>query len=109
EGDRCTGLIDWEVAGAGSSGVDLGCLRWDGAMLFGEAAADEILNAWQDEAHRAAQSVAYWDLVAVLNYPADMALLVPTLTAHGRPDLDGTTLTDRRDAWVELSLSTIRA
>lgn len=104
EGDRCVGVIDWEVAGAAQPGVDLGCLRWDAAMLFGAWAADEVLASWQDATGRPASAIAYWDLVAVLNYPTDMGLLVSTLTEHGRPDLDARTLTDRRDAHVESAL-----
>lgn len=104
EGDRCVGVIDWEVAGAGQPGVDLGCLRWDAAMLFDGSAADEVLTGWEATGRRAAD-VAYWDLVAVLNYPTNMSLLVSTLTEQGRPDLDERTLTDRRDAWVEAALA----
>ena len=104
-GDRCVGLIDWEVAGAGQPGVDLGCLRWDAAMLFGAAAADEALAGWEDMTGRPAPHVAYWDLVAVLNYPTDMGRLVSSLTEQGRPDLDVRVLTERRDAWIEATLA----
>lgn len=105
DGDSCVGVIDWEVAGAGQPGVDLGCLRWDAAMLFGASAADEVLAGWEDASGRHADARACWDLVAVLNYPTDMGLLVSTLTEHGRPDLDAGTLTDRRDAFVDAVLA----
>ena len=100
DGDRCVGVIDWEVAGAGQPGVDLGCLRWDAVMLFGSWAADEVLAGWESESGRKASDVAYWDLVAVLNYPTEMARLMSTLREHGRPDLDAETLTARRDEFV---------
>lgn len=50
EGERCVGVIDWEVAGAGQPGVDLGRLRWDAAMLFGAPAAEEIRAGWEEAA-----------------------------------------------------------
>lgn len=105
DGDSCVGVVDWEVAGAGQPGVDLGCIRWDAAMLFGAWAADEITAGWEDASGRPADAVAYGDLVAVLNYPTEMARLVSTLTEQGRPDLDARTLTDRRDAYVETALA----
>ena len=104
EGDRCVGVIDWEVGGAGHPGVDLGCLRWDAAMQFGAWAAEEVLAGWEQAAGRAATAVPYWDLVAVLNYPTDMGRIVSSLSEQGRPDLDAQTLTERRDAYVEAAL-----
>lgn len=109
EGDRCVGVIDWEVAGAGQPGVDLGCLRWDAAMLFGDGASDEVVDGWEEVSGRPAAAIAYWDLVAVLNYPTDMGTLVSTLRGQGRPDLDARTLTERRDAYVKAALDGLEA
>ena len=39
DGDRLTGLIDWDCAGAGPPRVDLGSLRCDAALCFGPEAA----------------------------------------------------------------------
>ena len=33
----CTGVIDWDAAGAGSPGIDLGTLRLDAALYYGPA------------------------------------------------------------------------
>jgi aminoglycoside phosphotransferase (APT) family kinase protein len=54
-GDSCSGMIDWDAAGAGSPGIDLGTLRSDVALFFGSSplastglpAADEVLAGWQ--------------------------------------------------------------
>jgi aminoglycoside phosphotransferase (APT) family kinase protein len=105
EGDLFVGLIDWELAGAGDPGVDLGCLRWDTEMFFGAGAADVVLAGWEESTGRTADAVAYWDLVAALNYPADIGRLAPVLARHGRGDLDAATLIDRRDGFVEDALA----
>src|ERR1700729_2035279 len=36
-GDFCRGMIDWDAAGAGSPGIDLGTLRSDVAVFFGSS------------------------------------------------------------------------
>ena len=109
DSDRCVGIIDWETAGAGHPGVDLGCLRWDAVMLFGTQAADDILGGWEEASGRSAEAVAYWDVVAVLNYPTDMKYIVSSLTEQGRPDLDADTLNARRDAFLESALDVLSA
>jgi aminoglycoside phosphotransferase (APT) family kinase protein len=40
------GLVDWDAAGVGHPGIDLGTLRLDAAILFGLPAADEVLEGW---------------------------------------------------------------
>src|SRR4051812_8234382 len=37
EGDRCVALIDWKTAGVGDPGVDLGSLRMQMALQYGQA------------------------------------------------------------------------
>jgi aminoglycoside phosphotransferase (APT) family kinase protein len=71
-GDTLAGLIDWDCAGAGPPGVDLGSLRCDAAVCFGMEAADDILHGWQEQAGRPAADVAHWDVVAALSTPPDM-------------------------------------
>lgn len=106
--DTFVGIIDWETAGAGHPGVDLSCLRWDAALAFGSAAdVDEIVAGWEDTMGERATDVPYWDAVAALNTRADMSAFVPSLTEHGRGDLDGATLTQRRDAFLEAALDAL--
>ncbi len=52
----CTGLIDWDCAGSGSPGIDLGSLRLDAALYFGLTAVGEILDGWQQAAGRPSTS-----------------------------------------------------
>jgi aminoglycoside phosphotransferase (APT) family kinase protein len=106
DGDRCTAVIDWEAAGAGHPGVDLGCLRWDAALKYGDAAdVDAITDGWEEIMQTAATDVAYWDAVAALNVPADLGGFVQSMTEHGRDDLDGPTLTANNSAFLESALA----
>jgi aminoglycoside phosphotransferase (APT) family kinase protein len=107
DNDQVVGVIDWEAAGAGNPGIDLGSLRWDAATLFGPSAADEILAGWEAAAGRAATDVAYWDLVAGANTPADLTPMQDAIAQQGRPDLDGPTLTQRRDEFLQSALARI--
>jgi aminoglycoside phosphotransferase (APT) family kinase protein len=105
-GDTCTGMIDWDAAGAGSPGIDLGTLRLDAALFFGSAAAGEVLAGWQQAAGRPAAHVAYWDVAAALCTVADMDRIMPgeVLSELGRPDLDGALLNARRDGFLTEAL-----
>ncbi|WP_329047703.1 aminoglycoside phosphotransferase family protein [Amycolatopsis sp. NBC_01488] len=104
-GDRCTGLVDWDCAGAGSPGIDLSGVRFDAALMFGLPAAEQVLEGWQRTAGRRAERLAYWDVVAALGTLADMAFCVPALHDQGRPDLDADLLGQRRDAFLSAALS----
>jgi aminoglycoside phosphotransferase (APT) family kinase protein len=104
-GGRCTGLVDWDCAGAGSPGIDLGTLRFSAALYHGPAAAGEILDGWRQAAGREPADVAYWDVVAALTTVGDMAHCIAPPGDTGRPDLDPPTLTARRDAFLGSALS----
>jgi aminoglycoside phosphotransferase (APT) family kinase protein len=104
DGDRVVGLIDWETAGAGHPGVDLGCLRWDTAVLFGASAPDHISAGWTEVTGREPDSQAYWDLVSALNVPADIGQLIPSFHEAGRTDLDAQAVRDRQEAFLRDAL-----
>lgn len=104
-GGAVVGLVDWECAGAGHPGVDLGWLRYDAAILFGVAAAEVVVAGWRAASGQAPEAVAYWDVVvASRSTPADMAEWVPVFHRQGRTDLDAPTLTARRDAFLRQAL-----
>ena len=102
DGDRLTGLIDWDCAGVGPPGVDLGSLRCDAAICFGVESAEEVL-----EGYGAADDVPYWDAVAALSTPPDMGWFVGALHGQGRTDLTRSVLVDRRDAFLEAALAAL--
>jgi aminoglycoside phosphotransferase (APT) family kinase protein len=104
-GDALVGLVDWDSAGAGPAGVDLGSLRCDAALCFGLDAADDVQYGWEDAAGRAAGHVAYWDVVAALSTPPDMGWFPEAIAGQGRPDLTRQILLQRRDAFLRAALS----
>src|SRR5207237_3193317 len=98
EGDRCVGLIDWKTAGVGDPGVDLGSLRMQMALQYGQDAPAQVLEGWQRQAGRAAIAVRYWDAVGALNTPTVMPQgWVPGFAGDGSP-LDAAAGTGRPDA-----------
>ncbi len=99
-----TGLVDWDCAGAGAPGVDLGSLRCDAAICYGAQAPMDILRGWERAAGHAAEDVAYWDVVAALATPPDMGWFPAAISAQGRPDLDRATLLQRRDTFLRHAL-----
>jgi aminoglycoside phosphotransferase (APT) family kinase protein len=101
---RLTAVLDWDCAGAGPAGIDLGSLRCDAAWCHGLPAAAEILRGWEAEAGRPARDVAYWDVVAALASPPDMGWFPESMAAQGRPDLTREILLARRDAFLTAAL-----
>jgi len=102
EGDRCVALIDWKTAGVGDPGVDLGSLRMQMALQYGQDAAAHVLEGWQQQAGRAATSVPYWDAVAALNTPTAMDGW-QGFADDGSP-LDAEGVAERRDTFLRNAL-----
>jgi aminoglycoside phosphotransferase (APT) family kinase protein len=102
EDDRCVALIDWKTAGVGDPGVDLGSLRMQMALQYGQDAPAPVLEGWQRQAGRAAVAVPYWDAVAALNTPTVMHGW-PGFADDGSP-LDAAAVTERRDAFLRTAL-----
>jgi aminoglycoside phosphotransferase (APT) family kinase protein len=103
-GDTLTGLVDWDYAGVGPPGVDLGSLRCDAAVCFGPEAAEDVRNGWEAAAGRPAADVAYWDVVAALSTPPDMGWFPGAIAGQGRPDLTRELLLRRRDEFLRAAL-----
>jgi aminoglycoside phosphotransferase (APT) family kinase protein len=103
-GERCVGIVDWDAAGVGHPGIDLGTLRLDAAIMFGLPAAAVVLEGWRQAIGQEPAAMAYWDLVAALTTPTDMATWLPVAHDHGRVDLDAATLNGRRDAFLHAAL-----
>jgi aminoglycoside phosphotransferase (APT) family kinase protein len=100
-GAELAAVIDWDCAGLGPAGVGLGSLRCDAAMYYGLEASDHVLDGWQREAERPAESLAYWDAVAALSTPPDIDWFAQAIAGMtGRPDLIKELLRQRRDAFL---------
>ncbi len=102
---RLTAVLDWDCAGVGPAGIDLGSLRCDAAWCHGVEAAGHILRGWEAEAGRPASDVPYWDAVAALASPPDMGWFPTSMAAQGRPDLTREVMLARRDAFIDAALS----
>jgi aminoglycoside phosphotransferase (APT) family kinase protein len=107
EGDRCVALIDWKTAGVGDPGVDLGSLRMQMALRYGQDAPASVLEGWERQAGRAAIAVPFWDAVAALNTPTVMDGW-PGFADDGSP-LDAAAVTDRRDVFLRTALDQLPA
>jgi aminoglycoside phosphotransferase (APT) family kinase protein len=108
--DELTAIIDWDAAGVGHPGIDLGGMRCDAALMFGIDAADPVLAGWADAMGRPAvdpADLAYWDLVAALSTPPDLAEWEAVIQDQGRPDLTGPLLTARRDEFLLAALDRV--
>lgn len=88
--DALTVVVDWDRAGQGPAGVDLGSPRCDAAMCFGLDAAVDVLQGWEASAGRQADAIPYWDVVAALSTPPDMGWFVEAMA--GRADQTSTRL-----------------
>jgi aminoglycoside phosphotransferase (APT) family kinase protein len=109
-GDVLAGLVDWDCAGAGAPGVDLGSLRMDAAFCYGAAAAAEVTAGWEQEAGRAAVNVAYWDLVAALATPPGLGWFPDAIaSAVRRPDLTRDLLLRRHEEFLSRALEAVRS
>ena len=101
---RLTAVLDWDCAGVGPAGIDLGSLRCDAAWCHGVEAAEHVLRGWEAEAGRPASDVPYWDAVASLASPPDMGWFPISMSAQGRPDLTSEVMLERRDAFLDAAL-----
>jgi aminoglycoside phosphotransferase (APT) family kinase protein len=102
---KLTAVLDWDCAGVGPAGIDLGSLRCDAAWCHGLDAAAHILDGWQAEAGRPASDIAYWDAVAALASPPDMGRFPLSMALQGRPDLTREVLLERRDDFLAAALN----
>jgi aminoglycoside phosphotransferase (APT) family kinase protein len=106
---RLTAVLDWDCAGVGPAGIDLGSLRCDAAWCHGVEAAGHILRGWEAEAGRPASDVPYWDAVAALASPPDMGWFPTSMAVQGRPDLTREVMLERRAAFLDAALSRLAA
>jgi aminoglycoside phosphotransferase (APT) family kinase protein len=70
-GNQLRALIDWKTAGVGNPGVDLGELRKQVAIAYGDEAPKYVLEGWERAAGTQARDVPFWDATAALNTPTE--------------------------------------
>lgn len=101
--DTSVVLIDWKVAGAGNPGVDLGQVRLKMAVQYGPEAPAHVLDGWQWESGRPFTQMAYWDVVAAVNSPANLDDYEPGFDDQGL-EIEWLTKNKRRDAFLRYAL-----
>jgi aminoglycoside phosphotransferase (APT) family kinase protein len=106
---KLAAVLDWDCAGVGPAGIDLGSLRCDAAWCHGIEAAEHVLRGWDAEAGKPASDVPYWDAVAALASPPDMGWFPASMALQGRPDLTGEVMLERRDAFLNAALTRLAA
>jgi aminoglycoside phosphotransferase (APT) family kinase protein len=105
--EELTAIIDWDCAGVGHPGIDLGSARLDAMLMFASEAADTVLRSYQQHSRdrpSRLRDLAYFDIIAALATPADMQLWNELAAGQGRPDLSAEVLVARRDAFLERAL-----
>ena len=102
--DEVVGVVDWDAAGLGPPGVDLGSLRCDVAMYFGIEAVDAVHAGWIEATGGPLDNLAHWDVVAASSTPVDLSSWMPVITGQGRPDVDLATVTARRNEFLKAAL-----
>lgn len=107
-GDTFIGLVDWDSAGRGPAGIDLGYLRMDVAVHFGPERVDAVLAGWLDAGAPPLPDLAYWDVLGALCTPTHLSAWVPYFAERGRADLDADKLTARRDRFLAESLARLQ-
>ena len=102
--DVFSGFVDWDAAGVGQPGLDLGSLRFDAALYYGLDHLDLITHGWVHAGGPPVDNLAYWDITAALASPTDLTPWMPVITAAGRNDLDINTITTRRNHFLTAAL-----
>ena len=69
---RLTGVVDWTQASSGPPGLDVGHMRWNLALDYGQTVADNFLAAYQVTTGRATDNQGYWDLVSLFDLLLDV-------------------------------------
>ena len=101
---RLTGVVDWDSAGVGPAGIDLGLAALRRGHVVRAAGGRAVLAGYEDVLGRPADDVAYWDVVAALCTPPEVDWFVDAVRDQGRTDLDQPTLLRRRDAFLRAAL-----
>lgn len=105
DGPSLTGLVDWDAAGCGAPGIDLGSLRMDAAFCYGTGAAGQASAGWSAVAGRPVPDEAYWDIVAALATPPGLGWFPEAIAAQGRPDLTAGLLRARHEEFLGQALA----
>ena len=76
---KLTGIVDWTTASVGSARVDLGHMRWNLVVSYGEPVADQYLACYRELSDSTVPAEPYWDLRTVVDLMPDDGLELDVL------------------------------
>jgi aminoglycoside phosphotransferase (APT) family kinase protein len=104
---RIAGITDWQEAGLGDPGEDVGYCRLDLALCLGGSAPDEFLEAYEQSAGQPVRDLQIWDMVAATRPLPDPADWIPGYhdLASGRTELTPRLLRRRLTGWIDRAIA----
>jgi aminoglycoside phosphotransferase (APT) family kinase protein len=99
-GGRVTGVVDWSSARGGPRGVDVAWCRQDLVLLGDRVAADKLLSTYRLASGHPVRNIAAWDRDAAARAEPFVEEWAANYAGIGRPQLTGTVLRHRLDAWI---------
>ena len=97
---RLSGIVDWPNAGVGPAGNEVAYCRMDLSLLFGRAAGDEFLAAYEAAAGAPVPDIAFRDLLASLSAMPDPGEWEPGYTDLGVTHLTPQLVRQRLRCWI---------
>lgn len=98
--EQISGVVDWVNACRGVPGLDLGHCRVSLSSLYGVAAADRFLDAYQTLADHSFSYHPYWDLLALIEFLPGPPYVYPPWLAYGMQGLTADLMCERMDAYL---------
>lgn len=108
-GSQLNAVLDWDQAERGDAAYDVAYCRADLALMFGPAAADEFLQAYEAAAETSLQALGTWDLLAATRALPTGKAWLPGYLALGRSDLSEDVLGERLHSFLHDALRRARA
>jgi aminoglycoside phosphotransferase (APT) family kinase protein len=100
-----SGVVDWSTTRIGDPLFDLAYLRLDSTVVYGAAAGEAMVGAYEDASGRTVDDLEAWDLLAATIALPDPGPWAAGPTDLGRTDLDVDTVVDRYREHVARLLS----
>jgi len=101
EGDKVSGIVDWPNACRGAANFDVAWCRLNLLYLYGVAAADRFLAAYESLAGRSFTHHPYWDTLALVEVLPGPPRLYPPWAEFGVHDLTADLMRQRQDGYPE--------
>lgn len=98
--NRVSGIVDWPNACRGAAGIDLAWCRGNLIHLYGVAAADRFLTAYQTLAGGSFDYHPFWDLIVIIEALPGPPKVYPPWLTFGVRHLSSEVMQERLDAYL---------